>query len=1086
MKPTRDRPAAVRLLAAAALRLLPLALALPAAARGHPEPGGSILLPAYSFDRGNLRAMASESWADAEPIVVNGGTAPNWAEYDIDFPVSATYSLHARYAAAEARPVDVYLDRAKAARGFGSTTGSWMSSTAAWEKVCDVAIERGKRTLRLECPGPCIPHIVALRLDAAELFPEGWKLERPGARKLDDRLGSVAGPRQDRDGFEAFLLEDGTVAVPDDYNPIVRFRKLDPPHPAAHRVLELALLGEGRCRLEAAIVPSTRPDGDGWAARLTAALGGGRTESAELPLSTAKLREVLERTARLIAEHRAAGGGGLEEEAAELERVSCDLGALARGTLEGEARWRRAYDLYLQAFRLEDRVALANPLLRGLKLVFVKRATYDTSHIYTTHFDGSHRFGGGLYVLEEPRPDAAPRRIASELEGGIFRDPDVSWDGERVVFSYKPPDAAEPYRIYEVRADGTGLRRLTDTEHDDVDPVYLPDRRIGFISTRARRVVLCHNAFTVSVLHSMAPDGSDVRCLSANTVNEFTPSVAADGSLLYTRWEYVDKNVGNNQSLWRARPDGTFATHVAGAHWGPITFWEPRQVPGSRLVVCTLAPHMPIAAGPIALVDPLDACRSPAAFTSLTPELPPPHHFAWHRTDVGYYMNPWPLSEDWFIVSYAYGPDPREPRGYGLYLLDRTGHRYLLHRDPETSSFEAMPAVPRPRPPALAAATGGGGEGAFVVLDVYAGLHGVERGEVKSLRVVEEVPKPVSADCQGHGLQHPAVSRDGNFAVKVLLGEVPVEADGSASFRAPAAKALYFAALDADGLEIQRMRSFVHLEAGQTVTCAGCHEDRRTAPPNAAALALKRPPSRIEPPPGGAHAPDFRRDVQPVLDRHCGRCHSGDRTDGGIDLSGDATNLFNVAYDTLTSGWVSYVNIYSSATLALRPPRYYGSHASKLVKVLRGEHRRHVEVPPDALRSIATWIDLNAPYYGTYQFSRRGTGGRELVQGKPRAALEEVFARRCASCHKGEVERARRVRVPSIERSPALRMPLAAGAGGAGRCAPAPFASTSDPDYRRMLEALEALRADLERDPREDMLAERPPPVDPLAPFRPR
>jgi mono/diheme cytochrome c family protein len=558
--------------------------------------------------------------------------------------------------------------------------------------------------------------------------------------------------------------------------------------------------------------------------------------------------------------------------------------------------------------------------------------------------------------------------------------------------------------------------------------------------------------------------------------------------VLYTRWESVDKNVGNNQSLWRVHPDGTSATHVAGAHWGPITFWEPRQVPGSDKIVCTLAPHMPIAVGPIALVDPHDVGRSPAKFTNLTPELPPPHHFSWHRNDVGYSCNPYPLSEKYFVVSYSYDPDPRAPRGYGLYLLDRWGNRDLLYRDPNTSCFEAMPAVARTQPPVLppaAASESPPATGTFILLDVYRGLTGVPRGEVKYLRVIEEVPKPVSAECRGYGLQHPLISKDGNFAVKRVLGTVPVEEDGSASFEAPAGKALYFSALNADFLEVQRMRSFTHLAPGQTITCVGCHEDRRTAPPNGLALAVRRPPSAIEPPPEGVHAPDFAHDVQPVLDRHCVRCHAGNRVEGGVDLSGDATNLFNVAYETLTAKYVSYVNIYSSATLALRPPKHYGSHASKLMEVLRGKHQEYVKLPKDDWRRLATWIDCNAPYYGTYRYSRPGTiGGRELVSGNVEADLVAVFRRRCASCHGQETGRVKQVRVPGVERSAVLRAPLAKEAGGSGKCGKPVFAGTDDSDYQAMLAALRSLADEVRQNPREDMLPQRPPVADEKAPYR--
>jgi hypothetical protein len=282
----------------------------------------SILLPAHAFDRGNVRVLASESYADDEPVIVNGGAAPNFAEYDVDFPVSAQYALHVRYAAAEVRPVDVFLDGAKVARGFTATTGSWQSSSAAWEKIADVPIGAGKRTLKLQCPGPCIPHIVALRLDSPVPFPAGWKLERPGARKLDDRLGALAGHDPTKDGFEAFVREDGSVDVPDEYNPIVRFARRDPQVPMSHRVLEYALLGPGRYTVEAAIAKAKSPRGDGgWEARLSVKAGEGRVESAALTLSEERLRKMLERASKLIGRFREAGEAGLgaaEREAREI------------------------------------------------------------------------------------------------------------------------------------------------------------------------------------------------------------------------------------------------------------------------------------------------------------------------------------------------------------------------------------------------------------------------------------------------------------------------------------------------------------------------------------------------------------------------------------------------------------------------------------------------------------------------------------------------------------------------------------------------------------------------------------------------
>lgn len=1069
-------PRAVCASAVALVALIPFPRAIGA-------PAGCILVRAYEFDRGNVRVHdVGMSYADAEPVVINAGQVPNTMEYDLAIPVTARYELLGKYAALQSRPVDVFLDDQLLVRGFQSVTGSWQASTAKWEKQTEVEIAEGKHTLKLVCPGPCIPHIVAFRLDSPVPLPEGWR-RKPKPIEANLHHTWSGKPEPGKYDFAAYVRADGFVDAPQDYNPILPFEPLPPPAPRAERILEYLLIGGGKYEVEATIAPDEW--GEEWEARLAVKISDERTETDVLPLSADRVRKMLEHSRRLIGEFRRMTGGGLlSAEYGEAGDMLRELERLEAMGQEERAKWEGLYDLYVRAFRLKNQVALSNPLIDFDRLLFARRLTYDTSHIYTTYFDGSHRYGegGGLFTLSPMRPDGAASPVVRELSNtAIYRDPDLSWDGTRVLFSYKP-DQPTPCRIYEVGIDGSGLRQLTDSDYDDVDPCYLPSGKMMFVSTRCRRVVLCHNAFTVSVLHTMNGDGSDVRCVSANTVNEFTPSVLADGRVAYTRWEYVDKHLGNNQSMWIVNPDGGSPTHVAGEHWGPITLWEPRQVPGSPRIVTTLAPHMPIAVGAIALVDPADSCASPAVYRNLTPEIPPPHHFGWHRPQMGYYCDPCPLSEDYFIVSYAYGPDDRKPTGYGLYLLDRWNNRDLIYRDPDISCFEAIPVKPRVKPPAIPEAEPVDTDtGRFCVIDVYQGLAGIRRGSAKYLRVVQEIPKPVSAQCSGYGLQYPVISNYGHLALKRLLGTVPVEEDGSAYFEAPADAGLYFSALDEDFMEIQRMRALTQVAPGETISCIGCHEHRTTAPPNTVPAAMRRSPSRIVPPPAGARAIDFVRDVQPVLNRHCARCHTGENPSGDLDLSPAPTNLFNVAYENLTGrGLVSFIDVRRSDSLPLRPAEYYGSHASKLAEVLRTSHRERVSLPAGDFRALVTWIDLNAPYYGTYLYTRPGTvGGRELLTPAIRKRLEAVYERRCASCHQKEVARVHRIDFADVRRSPALLGPLSKAEGGTEACGSPVFLDLDDPDAKEIADALAQLEREIADNPRVDMLSERPPILDP-------
>ncbi|MFP4058262.1 MAG: hypothetical protein ACLF0G_15450 [Candidatus Brocadiia bacterium] len=1072
----------------------------------------SFTIRADWFDRGNVDAgRVARRYADQYPCIVNGGEVPNRAEYDLDFPVTADYTLHALYTAHQPRPVDVWVDDQKIVRGFAATTGSWMTSRAKWEEQGTVRISKGRHTVKLVCPGPCIPHICALRFEAEQAFPEDWQLDRRAARERPQPPAPA--DEGQREGFVGCY----PVEPPDTYDYKQPYDPVPLPAPRAHRILEYTLLG-GDYAVEATLVgpASTKAaarhdakdprrnellqaapaggEGDApWAAHLSVAVDGRRTETAVLPLSPGHLRKMLRHAQRLIDDFRATEGVGddyLADERAQASRIAAELEALLAEP-DSQAKGQALYRLYLQAYQLKHRVALQNPLLDFPAIVLAKRPTYNTSHIYTTYYDGSGRYkaGSGIFLLAPVRPAGRLTRLTEGMKGdGIYRDPDLSWDARRVLFAFKP-DPRTPFHIYEVGADGEGLRQVTRGVYDDVDPCYLPDGRIAFISTRTERVTLCHNAFTVSNLHTMAADGSGVRCISTNTIHDFTPSVLADGQIAVSQWRYVDKHVGNNQSLWRCNPDGTHCVHIAGAHFGPVTYWGPRQVPSSRRIACILGPHMPYAVGPVALVDPLFTYTSPQVYTNLTPQIPPPTHNTWHRREAGFYADVFPLSEDYFLVAYCYGPDEREPTGYGIYLLDRWNNRDLVYRDPRLSAFEAFPLEPRPRPPVISppaepvaaspahASPEEAEWGTFYCLDVYRGLPGIERGEVKYLRVVEEVPKPVASRTRGHRLQNPAISDTGHFALKRLWGTVPVEPDGSAHFHAPASKAIYFSALDEQFMEVQRMRTFTTVAPGERQGCIGCHERKTTSPPNGPVAALGRAPSEIEPPPhGGVHAPDFAYDVQPVLDRHCVRCHSRPKPKGGIELSPDYTPIFNVAYETLVRrGLVSFVNIYQVSTLVARPPKYYGSHASKLVRVLRTSHKDRVEMPPEDFRRLVTWIDANAPYYGTYVYTRPGTTGGRDIFARHHKTLDDVHKRRCAACHgQNALATVYRMRLPARD-TRALRAPLAKGAGGDETCGKPVFADTADPDYRKLRDVYAAIAAN----PRVDMRDERPPLTDP-------
>jgi hypothetical protein len=324
---------------------------------------------------------------------------------------------------------------------------------------------------------------------------------------------------------------------------------------------------------------------------------------------------------------------------------------------------------------------------------------------------------------------------------------------------------------------------------------------------------------------------------------------------------------------------------------------------------------------------------------------------------------------------------------FGLFVIDRYGNRELLYLDPAIGSMAPTPLRPVPRPPVLAeapAAAADGELGEFVVSDVYRGLEPqVERGKVKYLRVCEELRSNLEQLPDGRYKEEYPPFQDyyaapthrlsgphgwPSFVAKGVHGLVPVTADGSAHFFAPAGRVLYFQVLDENLNELQRMRSVVQLQPGERRSCIGCHEDRRSAPPPARALAARSEPSHLQPPAWGPGPFSYQRVVQPVWDARCVRCHNA-ADKQNLNLTGvlDVEQI-PASYRTLIAqGWVHYFSYSWGLTHHKAAPLSFGTLQSKLRTVLDGRHYE-VRLTPDERHRIKCWIDLNCPLWPDYLF----------------------------------------------------------------------------------------------------------------------
>ncbi|MCL1921279.1 MAG: hypothetical protein FWG50_09425 [Kiritimatiellaeota bacterium] len=729
-----------------------------------------------------------------------------------------------------------------------------------------------------------------------------------------------------------------------------------------------------------------------------------------------------------------------------------------------------------------------------------------------------NRFGCSIRIFDPSAPDAAAKVIFAE-EDSVIMDLELSFDARTVFFSMRR-HRAPCWHIYEIGVDGRGLRQITEGLHHNVSPAPLADGRIAFISSRTPGYHTVCQSGPATHVHTMARDGSDVRRLSSNTLTDFNLSALRDGRLLFTRWEYVDTTLTYRQGLWTQHPDGRqFQLWYGNTLVDPATICQAREVPGRYCVVATFAPHHHSPRGAIGLVTNRSGPEAPrnTGIRWITREFPAvvDHDFFWA------YCDPYPVSENRFLVSYGGGGAGR----FRIFLLDEMDNKALVYDDPATSCFGAKPLLPRPAPAALpdltasapatvrvpAAPPGQPQEedvalGYLMVTDVYSGLapH-VARGRVKTLRIMEQLPKTMNRTWNPVLDQGPLMSAATYYAKRVW-GYAPVEDDGSAYFEAPALKEIYLQACDAEGRELQRMTSALNLMPGETQSCAGCHENRQTSPAAPRqTLAAQRSPSALTLPAwGNAGILDYTRVIQPVLDRTCVECHQGTAPPKGILLTGDHTRFFCMSYDNLVllsrSDDVSRARYTGRGdalpltqgihllwgTVTPYAPLTSGSHASRIPAFFRREHCKK-DVPPDDLRRIHEWLDAMLPYYATADHAHlQAKGNRDKWADKDKPDLlpwyTERFApayeRRCAACHKdplrfhgGEWHPLWSwVNLTRPEWSPALTAHLAKSAGGRGIPAEGfAFGSTDDPDYRLMLDALREARGHALATPEADM-----------------
>lgn len=567
-----------------------------------------------------------------------------------------------------------------------------------------------------------------------------------------------------------------------------------------------------------------------------------------------------------------------------------------------DPRWK---DLYFAACRQRRQERLKAVRSWTPRFVYVKHYVFGGwTHVEPTDeltdeqfFERNPDFheGSQLCLATIHEDGTVTNEILLDKPRGIVRDPNLSFDAKTLVFSMRDNFQTDDNHLYKMNLADRSIQQITFSPVidgqtlpcSDTEPCFAPNGDIIFQSTRCGQLDVCW-AHPTSNLYTCDINGRAIRRLALDQVRTLHPQVLEDGRIIYTRWEYNDRNPFFLQSLFAMNADGTAQTAFYGNNSEyPAALIHSRGIPGTSKVITVVSGHHVLQKGKLAILDRSKGSdgnhgvqyvagaspdgkpgRQPSNIPTIAQINDPwPHHFFDLFGQVGpQWQYPYAFDESHYLVAF-------NPEGYhflkgpfsvpfGVYWMTAEGNRELLAFDWGNSCGQAIPLMPTRQPPVRPSQVDWSqSSGTFYVQDVYTGpgLEDVERGTIQRLRVValEYRAAGVSKNFNrgvagGSHVNTPVAIDNGSQDVKHVLGEVAVEDDGSAYFEVPARNAVYFQLLDAKGRCVQTMRSWTMVLPGERVGCVGCHENKCQTGLAAARMpvAMNRRARALQPPAG--------------------------------------------------------------------------------------------------------------------------------------------------------------------------------------------------------------------------------------------
>lgn len=559
---------------------------------------------------------------------------------------------------------------------------------------------------------------------------------------------------------------------------------------------------------------------------------------------------------------------------------------------------------------------------------------------------------GSRIVLYEPAKGETLIDLTAEFAGA--QDPEISFDGRRILFSGKR-EASDSWDIWEMNRDGSGKRCLVARPGDDVQPIYT-----GCLNTlddgEWDQVLFVGDAagwYTedgrekATALYTAKLDGSFIHRISFNLSSDFDPTILNDGRVLFTSWQ---QNTGRFPPtglfpLMVMNTDGTDLMPFYGNHEMPRRKAMARETFDGYVVFVESDEPRLLGGGSLARVSMRRNLHT---------------HEVLAEDSNGSFITPCPLPKGELMVSYR---GVQSSDSYGIYLFDTNGRGIgkKIYDDPEWHDFDAQGLIPRLKPHGRSTVVNYAKPNGFLYcLNIYDSdrerLSGLPSGSIKRIRVIEGMPAtaPGLVENESHG-----------FALRRIVGEAPVEEDGSFHLEVPAMIPLSLQTLDENGLAVGTHGSWLWVMPMEKRGCIGCHEDRERTPFNMFTKANARRGNALTRPSESRLTVTFEERIWPLLQSSCvtSRCHG--RSEGDAPYWGESSQEI----------YQSLLHVPDDRPAYVKPGSARDSRMMWALfgMILSGDHRgeRFPQMPPPdspqasdfgstARQTAIEWIDLGA------------------------------------------------------------------------------------------------------------------------------